>query len=214
MDRNQILNDPETAMRASLDGRQAQIWTTMPGIVANVRWSEMTVDVQPAIKGVLTDENGKLEFVNYPKLIHVPLVFPSAGGFILTLPIAVGDEVLVSWACRCIDSWWQSGGIQKPMEARMHDMSDGFAIPGPCSQPNVVPSISTTAAQLRNTAGTQYVSLKADGTIEIKSTTTTITGNLAVTGSITSNTGTVPHILGTHVHSGVTTGGGNSGPPV
>ena len=33
------------------------------------------------------------------------------------------------------DSWWQSGGIGVPIESRMHDLSDGFAILAPTSQP-------------------------------------------------------------------------------
>ena len=106
----------------------------MPGIVQSVDLATMTCSVQPAIQGTIELEDGSLQTTNYPLLIHVPIIFPRAGNFIITLPLAAGDEVLVSWACRCIDAWWQSGGIQRPMEARMHDLSDGFAIPGPTSQ--------------------------------------------------------------------------------
>jgi hypothetical protein len=96
--------------------------------------------------------------VNLPLLINVPIVFPASGGFLLTLPLAAGDEVLVVFASRCIDSWWQSGGVGRPMEARMHDLSDGFAIPGPRSQAKLPgAAVSTTKAQLRNNAGTVYL---------------------------------------------------------
>lgn len=139
-----------------LDGRQACIWTAMPGIVQSVSLSTMTCEVQPAIQGRIENENGSIEIKALPLLLDVPIVFPSAGGFNLTFPIAADDEVLVVIASRCIDAWWQLGGVQRPMELRMHDLSDGFAIPGPKSQPNVISGISSSKVQLRNDAGTVY----------------------------------------------------------
>ena len=65
----------------------------------------------------------------------MPVVFPGGGGFALTFPVAAGDECLVVFASRCIDAWWQSGGVGEPMEPRMHDLSDGFALIGVRSQP-------------------------------------------------------------------------------
>lgn len=230
MDRGQLQNDPEVAMRAALDGRQAVIWTALPGIVTKVNWDEETLEVQPAIQGSVIDENGKVVYVNYPKLIHVPIQWPKAGGFALTFPIAAGDEVLIHWACRAIDSWWQSGGIQKPVEVRMHDLSDGFAAVGISSIPNVFPSINTTGVQLRNKLGTSYIEISADGKVKVVSASEVditapsvkvtgnmdLTGNLAVTGNI-SGTGTMTGpggiSLTTHKHTGVTTGGGTSGGP-
>ncbi len=203
-DRSQWLNDLETALRSALDGRQSTIWTAMPCIVKAVDFSAMTISAQPAIQGTVEDENGVITSVDYPLLVDVPIVFPSAGGFLITLPIAIGNEVLVVMASRCIDAWWQSGGIQRPMEARMHDLSDGFAIPGPRSQPNVVGGISTTGAQIRNDAGTTYVEISGDGKIklvspgeiDITAPAIVLTGVVTVTGDLTAN-GTSVH---THTH--------------
>lgn len=174
MDRNQLLNDAETAMRVALDGRQAQLWTALPGIVQSVDWDAMTVEVQPAIQGVVANEDGSSSYVNLPLLVDVPLCFPSGGGFILTMPLVAGDEVLVVIASRCIDAWWQNGGVGIPMEARMHDLSDGYALPGPRSLPQVVPTPSPTAAQLRNDAGTSIVGINAAGKIQLKDSTTSL----------------------------------------
>ena len=172
MDRNQVLNDPETAMRYALQGLQAQMWCAFPGIVASVNLSAMTCTINPAIKGVETNENGVQSFVSMPQLLDVPIVFPSAGGFLMTFPIKSGDEVLVVFSSRCIDAWWQNSGIQVPMELRMHDLSDGFAIPGPRSQPNVASGISASDLQIRNNAGTLYIALTAGGKIAIKNSST------------------------------------------
>lgn len=212
----------------------------MPGIVTAVDLATMTLSVQPAIQGQIEDENGRISFVNLPLLIHVPIHYPMAGGFALTLPVAAGDEVLVTWAGRCIDAWWQSGGIQKPMEARMHDISDGFAILGIKSKPNVIPNISTTNAQLRNMAGTSYFEVSANGKVKVVSPTeidligpVVITGNVTLTGNLTmtGNIGLTGNMTGsgsigggtvtaggiglaTHHHPGVVVGGGTTGAPI
>lgn len=216
-DPRQLLNDPEEAQRLAQDGNQSGIWTAMPCIVKSVNLAAMTLEAQPAIQGIVQSETGENAFVNYPLLVDVPIVFPSAGGFTITMPIAAGDEVLVVFASRCIDSWWQSGGIGVPMEYRMHDLSDGFAIPGPRSQPRVVPSISATGLQIRNDAGTTYIEIAADGKIKLVSPVgVELTGNLKVSGTVTADSGVISGVtpFASHVHSGVTTGGGNSGPPV
>lgn len=168
MDRNQTLNDPETAQRYALQGLQAQMWTAMPAIVQSVDRAKMTCEIQPAIKGVATDSSGVQSYMSLPLLVDCPINFPSAGGFIITFPMKVGDEVLAVIASRCIDSWWQSGGVQPPMELRMHDLSDGFVIPGPRSLPNVVSNISATDLQIRNDGGDTIISITADGKIGIE----------------------------------------------
>jgi len=190
MDANQLLNDTETALRLMMDGRQAGTWTAMPAIVKAVDLVKMTVSCQPAIQSTVTDEDGAVKAVNLPLLVDVPIIFPSAGGFSITFPVAVGDEVLVLFASRCIDSWWQNGGFANvPMEARMHDLSDGFAIPGPRSQPRVLNGISSSALQIRNDAGSKFIEVTSGGI--------NITGNVVVTGTLVAN----GISLTTHTHS-------------
>lgn len=226
--RDELRNDPEEALRLAFDGRQAVMWTAIPGIVTEVNLEDMTVSVQPAIQGAVSDENGAVTFVDLPVLVKVPVCFPKAGGFVLTMPIAVNDEVLVVFSARAIDTWWQSGGVGKPIEARMHDLSDGFAIPGPASVPNAVANISANSAQLRNEAGTTYIEITSDGKIKFVSPSEielngpvkitgdlTQTGNQNITGNVVATAVTSGGIgLATHKHGGVTTGSGTSGTPV
>ena len=218
MDRSQLLNDPEAATRYGLDGKQSEMWTAMPAIVQSVNLTAMTLVAQLSIQGVVTNQDGSVSYVNISPLVDCPIVFPSAGGFSLTLPIAAGDEVLMIIASRCIDSRWQSGGFANvPLEYRMHDLSDGFAIPGPRSQPRVINGISSTNAQLRNDAGTVFLEITPSGQINatapagmtLTTPTLTVTGNILVVGDVVA--GTIS--LRTHVHSGVVAGGNDSGPP-
>lgn len=144
-------------MRIALDGKQAQIWTALPCIIQSFNPVAMTCEVQPTINGIVRQQDGTSKEVKMPLLLDCPVFFPSGGGFTLTFPIKPGNECLVIFASRCIDAWWQQGGIQGQAELRMHDLSDGFCLPEVFSQPRVLSNVSTTATQLRSADGQTFV---------------------------------------------------------
>jgi len=195
MDRTELFDDPQEALRVALERDRAGLWTALPGIVVSSDLSRQTLTVQPAIQARVTLPDGSAQLVDLPLLLDVPVCWPRAGGFAVTLPVTAGDEVLVIFASRCIDSWWQSGGVQAPAEYRAHDLSDGFAILAPTSQPRVLTDVNPAALELRNTAGTVKLALSNDGI--------DITGPLTIDGIL----------FQTHVHGGVETGGSNTGVP-
>lgn len=170
------------ARERALENRrlETKMRVAIPGIVLSFDAAEQTVSVQPALREQLNNE-GDLSWVDIPPLVDVPVVMPRAGGYALTMPIQPGDECIVVFADMCIDAWWQSGGVQNQIDCRRHDLSDGFAIVGPWSQPRVLPNYSTGTAQLRNEAGDAYVeisgsniSIVASGTINIQGATVNI----------------------------------------
>lgn len=236
MDPRERYDDPEEALRVAMDGLKSGLWTSMPGIIQSFSASAVTATVQIAIKGVVHTPDGKAQFVNMPLLVDVPVHFPRGGGCTLTFPVAKGDECLVVFAARCIDGWYQSGGVQAPMEPRIHDLSDGFAFVGFFSQATKISGISTTTAQLRSNDGStkveldptgQIVNVVAPGGMTITAPTLTVTGVLAIqnqqgatnastfsgsistTGNVTAGSIDLQH----HVHTGVTTGSGSTGGP-
>jgi hypothetical protein len=234
MDRRERIGDEEETLRMAFDSQLANLWTSLPAIVTAVDLTKMTVSAQPSLKGSTLQPSGEYTSNNLPILVDVPIQFPSAGGFALTLPIKTGDEILIVFASRCIDAWWQSGGIQEQLEFRMHDLSDGFAIVGISSVPNVIPNISAINAQLRSKDGTTFLEITPDGkinltaptSIAITSPSVTMSGTLAVTGAITSGASvTAPLVTGStnvimggisgtgHVHSDVQSGTSNTGAP-
>lgn len=169
MDRSERQNDPIESQRLALEGHQAQMWTALPGIVTAFDPDAMTVSVQPAVQGSVRDENGNSKNVQMPLLVDVPVVFMCGGGFSLTYPIRVGDEVLVVFASRCIDAWWQGGQSAPPPDSRMHDLSDGFAIVGPRSQATKLnPAVDVENVQLRTDDGQATLTMKPDYTVEVK----------------------------------------------
>lgn len=190
-------------------GSQAGMWTALPGIVESYNPTAGgcgTVSVQPAIQGVQEGADGSQQLVNMPLLVDVPVVALGAGGFVLTMPIQPGDEVLVVFASRCIDAWWQSGGVAAPTEARMHDLSDGFAFPCPMSQAKVIPAINATAAELRNVSGTGRLSIDATGAVTIIGPTVNLMTTTVMHNGV--------NIGMTHVHGGVETGPSNTSGPI
>lgn len=221
MDRLERYNDSDGTLIRVLKGNQSEIWTALPGIVQKFDPVEMTCSVQPSVQICRLNVGGehKREWINIPLLTDCPIHFPSGGGATLTFPVTIGDECLVVFSSRCIDAWWQNGGHenQQPI-MRMHDLSDGFVFVGFRSQVRLISNVSTTAVQLRSDSGstiielnpnTEKVSITAPAGVEV-------IGNLTVTGTITASgditgEGTSLH---THHHSGVTTGGGNTGAPV
>lgn len=152
------------------DSIKAGIWTAIPAIIQSVDYSKFTVTAQPAIKGIVVNADNEQEYVNLPLLVDVPIMFPSAGGWHLTFPVKEGDECLVVFSCRCIDAWWQNGSIQNPMEQRMLDLSDGFAILAPYSQPKakeVNGGISANSVILKDTAKQNYIEITNEGNANV-----------------------------------------------
>lgn len=132
---------------------------SMPGIIQTFDPIACTCTVQPAISGQAADELGNFKSAPLPLLLDVPVVFPRGGGCTITFPIKEGDECLVIFSDRCIDFWWQNGGVQEPVDPRQHDLSDAFAFVGPQSQAEKINNISTTTMQMRTDDGTAYIEL-------------------------------------------------------
>lgn len=237
--------------------------TSMPGIVQSYDNAKQLATVQPAIKRVLItqDDDGKefLQPTDLPILINVPVIFPRGGGFSLSFPVKKGDECLLIFNERAIDNWHKFGGVKEPNARRFHSISDAVCYVGLSSEPNKIPSASSTDAVLQKEDGSVKIVLKDSGDLEIEggnvdltATTkvtvtapqaevigaTTVTGTLQVTGAITASggltvsggsfdatgaSGTVQlpadvtadgvDIGKTHVHTGVTSGTSDSGPP-
>lgn len=166
------------------------IHTALPGIIQSFDAARMTCSVQPAIRGAIVQPSGQAQAVDLPLLVDCPVVFPGGGGYVLTYPLKTGDECLVVFSERCIDAWWQSGGVQAAAEYRLHDLSDGFVIPGPRSQPHVVSGgIGMTGAELRTDSGTTVLRLKgtavelvAPGGVTFDTPTLTLTGDMICGG--------------------------------
>lgn len=218
MDQKERVNELEEAIRTAMSGALAETWTALPAIVQDYDPKKLTCSARPSIKAQVTDKDGNKSWTTLPLLVDVPVVFPRGGGVTLTFPISQGDEVLIVFSCRCIDSWWANGGTQNQAELRMHDLSDGIAIPGLCSIPRIISGVSNTSAQLRSDDGSCFVEVSPSGTLNLTGPNgitikgpITVQGNIDMTGNLTaSGEGTFNgHTVTQHTHAdpqgGVTT---------
>jgi len=188
---------------------------SLPGIVQSFDPATCTCTVQPAIAGQGVDAKGQIQSAPLPLLTDVPVIFPRGGGCTITFPVKAGDECLVIFSDRCIDFWWQNGGVQEPVDPRQHDLSDAFAIVGPQSQAQKISGISTTSVQVRTDDGSSFIELMHGGNVNITTPLLTVNGNVQVNGTVTSTGDQVAKGISQtgHVHSGVQSGSSQTGGP-
>jgi hypothetical protein len=190
---------PKTEVyRKMLEQFGAELRVASPGEIVSYDSSAQTATIQLTIREKI-NVDGNLSWESIPLLVDVPVIMPRGGGYMLEFQPNSGDECLVIFGDNCLDSWWQSSGIQNQIDKRRHDLSDGFAILGPTSQPKKVTSLGS-GIRLRNESGTVK--------IEISGSTATITAANVVVGSSTTIDG--KNFL-SHTHGGVEPGGGTTG---
>ena len=186
-------------------------FTALPGVVLRVINSsgQQLLDVQPCVS--LRNRDGTV--TQQAPILNVPYQQPasSVGGTVF--PVAVGDNVLLVFQMRGIDTWkYGQGGLSAPSDYRMFSNQDCVAIP--CISPvSKTPSMKNKHSgdyEIGDTlvfnGGTEII-LKANGTtvvnspskvtvnspnVEINATTvkinassTVISGDLSVSGNTT-----------------------------
>lgn len=166
-----------------------------------------TVDVLPLVDQVDGGGTG----VPHVTLYNRPYVRIQGGANAVILDPKVGDIGLMVFGSRDLSSVIRSKEHGPPPSGRLFAYADGLYLGG-----------------MLGAAPTSYVQWLADGTIKLVSPVAvdiqapavniTTSGNVNINGAIISSAGEVTDalgiVLGTHLHSGVQTGGGNSGPPV
>lgn len=165
-----------------------------------------TVDVLPLVNQI--DGNGYA--VQHQTVFGIPYYRFTVGPWSIIADPAVNDLGLMLCCDRDSSSVVRGGKQTTPASRRKYSMSDGFYLP------SGLPSQAVTSA---------YLQLKPDGTLVIldqqgnRLTTGangwSMTGNLTVAGTITGSDFSADGLISykNHTHSGVTTGGGTSGPP-
>ena len=174
------LGDENEVLEQRLEKLSNRIRVACPGIVQSFDSTKQTVTVKLAIREMVSLEGNPYENLEIPILQDVPIYMPRAGNFVLTMPVTVGDECLVVFGDNCIDSWWESGSVSNQLDYSRHDLSDGFAIIGPWSQPKKVSGYSTNSAVLRNLNNDSYIEVKDNDINIVTPTKVTITAGSEV----------------------------------
>ncbi|CAI2418115.1 phage baseplate assembly protein V [Serratia liquefaciens] len=203
---NERQDSPELVLKAVADSVSTDLRVACPGIIQSFDADAVTATIQPSVKVPIRQADGSVVSVALPLLVDVPVYFPRGGGVTLTFPITEGDECLVIFADRCIDYWWQNGGVQEPVDPRQHHLADAFALVGPQSQAKKISGISTSAAQLRTDDGAAFIELdpgshavtvttpgkltaSAQSGTEINSPEIVLNGNVTINGNLSQGMG-------------------------
>lgn len=158
-----------------------------------------TIDAQPVIQRVVDGQA-----VTLPVFPSIPPVFLSGGASYDAHPIAVGDYCLLLVSERCFDRWYGGADNVPPIEQRMHDYSDCFAMVGvsPASMAKTIPATierfgdSTVTGDWIHTGNYALIG-SLDVSLNTDSTTYSVAGTPGWTGSFaTGDSRTVTVISG------------------
>lgn len=180
---------------------------------------EQTVTVTLAYKQTFFRQNADGSYtpqlVDYPTIVKAPLVVIGGGGTgAVTFPIAAGDDCLICFNDRDIDGWAAGQNTAAPPSNRLHSFADALVIVGPRQNP--LEDYDTERAVLRYKNA--RVGVGKDGSlvlIENDSTTlNTLLQDLIdeIKNLVTATNNLVTATAAITV-TGVTPGGGTSGPP-
>ncbi len=169
----------------------------LPANVIKYNSSNNTVDIQPSIQVVLTDN----KFMDMPQIFDVPVLELGGKGLSVKIPLQAGDTGIVIFCDRDISLFKQEKKNTQPNTLRKHDLADGIFIP----------------MKFGNSGSSNISIQNTDGSVkfEITSSGINVKGNIVVDGEITAtDVKTDTNIsLKSHKHLGVRAGSDTSGPP-
>lgn len=170
-----------------------------------------TVNVQPLlmVKGI-NDEESRIA----QQILNVPVSFYGAGGHVITHYPEKGDVCAIKIVDRSIDGWKHVGGVFDPKKLRHHNMNDAIADFGINHYGAAFKNIKK-GIDIRTRDGSSSLNLlngdlsfTAGGTEVFTANSSSVTFNVPIKA---------PSIIGdrkelvNHTHSGVQTGGSNTG---
>jgi hypothetical protein len=121
------MQDLTDFIREFIDYYFTQIHTSIPGVVTEYDAKKRRATVQPSLKR----RAGTKEYIAFPLLIDVPVLFPGTKKWTIHFPLEKGDEVAVVFSERALEAWKDVGqeGLEDP-DPRRYDLCDGYCMPG------------------------------------------------------------------------------------
>lgn len=174
------------------------------GIIDSFDAVTQSASIKLALKRVVNIAlDGTRTVAEYPILLQCPVMILSGGSAHLTFPIAAGDTCIVLFNDREIDNWYINGGVQIPNTPRLHDKADALAIVGIRNTQNAI-SAYFNGTRLAHDANTH---------IDFSPGQIDIYGNVTIHGILKTRVGATEITYNTHEHTGVQSGGSNTGGP-
>lgn len=172
-----------------------------------------TVDVE--IQG--SEDSGYGFYTKFPTLLDLPIIYNNytSSAYIIT-PVQIGDTGLVEFLDFNASNFQNDGNTALTSDEYYHSINNGTFINGfiPSSKHIDIPQGQPIIIGLHNKTFSMNVDNNGNLIISANSVTInsnlTVNGNIVATGEITGKS--IP--LSTHKHSGVQSGGSQTGTPV
>lgn len=143
-------------IRAHLDLLEQDMHTCLIARVQSYDAARQVADLVPVVRHAVEQPDGTTAYEELPVLPHVPIAFPRAGAWFLSMPLAAGDFVVVHVLDASSEHWRAGdGSAQFPGDVRRRSLGSCVAYPA-----NFYPG----ARALANASGTDLVLGKDDGT--------------------------------------------------
>lgn len=148
-------------------------FTALPGVVLRVhnKGAQQLVDVQPCVSIKNRDDT----VTQQATILNVPYQQPASSLGGVVFPLNVGDNVLLVFQMRGIDTWkYGEGGLSAPSDYRMFSNQDCIAIPciSPTSKAQTATNKHSASYSLGDTIvynGAVEIIQKPDGTTVVNS---------------------------------------------
>mgnify|MGYP003648961131 FL=1 len=182
-----------------LDKFKQSMQTRLPCVVTAVNKAKNSVSVIPLINMVLADGSSLRRAI----IVGVPIQHLSAGGFIIHLPIKVGDYGYIRSCDRDISLFKQSFKESTPNTKRKITFEDSIFIPDTINYNNyTIDNEDDNNLVIQSFDNSVKISLGINN-LKIKAPTINIEGNVNIAGNV-STTGTMlnngVNVGSTHVH--------------
>lgn len=197
-------------LKTAIESYVEDLNIALPCRVVSYDATKQTADLQPEIKKVLLNTEDEQIEESYPVLPDVPVAFPRAGNWFLSMPVTAGDKMFVVFSSRSLDEWRALGEETLPADQRVHPLNGAVAIPG-----NLYPD----GSELSNAHASNLVLGKDTGARiyvkddEIDLYEENASDYVALKQLVTDAIDDFKSWATTHAHTGVATGLGTSGPP-
>lgn len=137
-------------MSAVVEAGRLDLHTAMPAKVISFSPTAGTVVVQPVVKPALPKADGTVDFEDLPQIADVPVMFPRASGYFLTVPLAPGDFVWLMFCEHAIGGWRATGQDgAEATDTRRHSLGYPFAMPGAFPDTALLTDGSTTGSGMK-----------------------------------------------------------------
>lgn len=150
------------AISRILDSRLSGLHTALPGRVKSYDATKQTADIEPMISRQVPlggpEEDIELELI--PVLPSVPVLFMSAGGFFISVPLQEGDPVLLIFCERDINHYRTTGDVGDPSTPQTHGLNGAICIPVNFGQyTNTLSDVSSTNLTLGKNGGSANITI-------------------------------------------------------